>query len=153
MLPIAWQADCDVLLCVKSYKHLCLNRLNLRHRRSKQRDIRCLGTAAHKRLLPSIFLHFHLAVLGFQNIYRYILSASKSRCIFAHLSWKMLYACTCFFTTPHAILRMEKNRCSERRASESSVFAFYMFCILKNLWSLKECCSWRKNWSNMFCHF
>lgn len=25
--------------------------------------------------------------------------------------------------------------------------------ILKNLWSLKECCSWRKNWSNMFCHF
>ena len=24
-------------------------------------------------------------------------------------AWKMLYACTCFFTTPHAILRMEKT--------------------------------------------
>lgn len=79
MLPIAWQADCDVLLCVKSYKRLCLNRLNLRHRRSRQRDIRCLGTAVHKRLLPSIFLHFHPAVLGFQNIYRYILFASTGR--------------------------------------------------------------------------
>ena len=85
MLPIAWQADCDVLLCVKSYKRRCLNRLNLHRRRSKQRDIRCLGTAAHKRLLPSIFLHFHPAVLEFLGMYNCTLSASRIRCTSVHL--------------------------------------------------------------------
>ena len=55
----------------------------------------------------------------------------------------LLGVCTCFFASACAILKMEKNRCSEWTDSESSVFAFLRSASIEIL-SLKECCSWGK---------